>query len=146
MPVIPRLFSQLRLVTTVCSYARVYGSGPQAQDFAFEIGVCTSLTFPFIFYDANGQPVNGVPDANGICTFPDSSCGVSAINTDTGGRVGNCCSAAPESVVTGGNYMFLAFAFIFIPIFFIRKYLHEVWQKHPILEETIGDGENRTPR
>eukprot|EP00984_Skeletonema_dohrnii_P000584 scaffold189_cov124-Skeletonema_dohrnii-CCMP3373.AAC.5 len=115
----------------------VYGSGP--QDF-----VCTSLTFPFTFYDANGQPVNGVPDANGICTFPDSACGVNAINT--GGRVGNCCSAAPESVVTGGNYMFLAFAFIFIPIFFIRKYLHEVWQKHPILEETIGDGEHRTPR
>jgi len=42
--------------------------------------------------------------------------------------------------------MFVAFAFIFIPIFFIRKYMYEVWQKHPILEETIGDGENRTPR
>mmetsp|Transcript_24160 Transcript_24160/g.41111 ORF Transcript_24160/g.41111 Transcript_24160/m.41111 type:complete len:207 (-) Transcript_24160:436-1056(-) len=61
-------------------------------------------------------------------------------------KVVNCCSAAPESVVTGGNYMFLAFAFIFIPIFFIRKYVHEVWQEHPILEETIGDGEHRTPR
>eukprot|EP00985_Skeletonema_marinoi_P000703 scaffold246_cov181-Skeletonema_marinoi.AAC.5 len=143
LPVIPRLPSFTSASASGTAAATlVYGSCP--QDFAFEIGVCTSLTFPFTFYDAKGQPINGVPDANGICAFPDSRCGVNAINT--GGRVGNCCSAAPESVVTGGNYMFVAFAFIFIPIFFIRKYMYEVWQKHPILEETIGDGENRTPR
>lgn len=98
---------------------------------------CTSSSFPFTFYDANGQPVNGVSDAQGICTFPDSNCGVNSI--ETGGRVGNCCSPAPGSAVTGGNYMFIAFVFIFIPIFFIKMYLREVWEKHPILERTVGN-------
>jgi len=103
---------------------------------------CTSSSFPFTFYDANGQPVNGVSD-NGICIFPESNCGVDTIDT---GRVGNCCSPAPDSVVTGGDYMFIAFAFIFASVFFIKKYLSEVWEKHPILQETIGDGDHRTPR
>jgi hypothetical protein len=103
---------------------------------------CTSSSFPFTFYDANGQPVDGVSE-HGICIFPESNCGVDAIDT---GRVGNCCSPAPDSVVTGGNYMFIAFAFIFVPVFFIKKYLSDVWEMHPILEETIGDGDHRTPR
>lgn len=103
-----------------------------------EVDQCSSSSFPFTFYDANGQPVNGVPDDQGICIFRDSDCGL----TSTSGRVGSCCS--PTTYVTGGNYMFIGFAFIFIPILFIKMYLREVWEKHPILNETVGN--DRTPR
>jgi hypothetical protein len=40
--------------------------------------------------------------------------------------------------------MYIAFAYIFIQIYFIRKYLAEVWEKHPNLRNTVG--RDRTPR
>jgi len=64
-------------------------------------GECLSSSFPFTFFDADGQPVNGVPNDQGICTFPTSNCGL-----DTGGRVGQCCSQAEDTVTHGGYYMF----------------------------------------
>ena len=99
---------------------------------------CSSTSFPFTFYDSNGDPVNGVPTKEGLCYFPTSDCGV-----NTSGRAGSCCSASAGATSTGDNFMFIAFAFVFIPIFFIKKYLREVWAKHPILKDTIG--RDRTP-
>ena len=109
----------------------------QAANFV-DLDQCSSTSFPFTFYDANGEQVNGVPTNEGICYFPTSDCGV-----NTSGRAGSCCSAAAGTSSTGGNYMFIAFVFVFIPIFFIKKYLREVWSKHPILNDTIG--KDRTP-
>ena len=102
-------------------------------------GECSSSSFPFTFFDVHGQPVNGVPNDQGICTFPTSNCGL-----DTGGRVGQCCSQAEDTVTHGGYYMYIAFAYIFIQIYFIRKYLAEVWEKHPNLRNTVG--RDMTPR
>ena len=92
--------------------------------------ICSSETFPFIFYDSNQQPVDGTP-IDGICTFPNSDCGVNSSN-----NIDQCCK--PRSVVTGTNYMFIAFSLIFIPQFFIHKYFHAIYKKDPTLLDNVN--------
>ncbi|KAL7528201.1 hypothetical protein ACHAWF_002479 [Thalassiosira exigua] len=103
---------------------------------------CSPSPFPFTFYDAAGQTINGTLDDNGICYFPGSNCGMNAI---TGKGPHNCCVAtgAPGTIETGGNYMYIALALILIPVWFIHRWTDAVQEKHPALKETIG--RDRTP-
>ncbi|KAL3786188.1 hypothetical protein HJC23_001264 [Cyclotella cryptica] len=90
---------------------------------------CTSDAFPFVFYDDAGAPVDGVVNDQGICTFPTSSCGEG---------LPGCC--APKPYTTGTYYMFIAFAVIFIPKFFIRVYFKEIRERDPTLIEDVKFG------
>jgi len=105
--------STLLLITTLILISIHLIPIKAQEDTTTTNNICSSETFPFIFYDSNQQPVDGNP-VDGICTFPDSDCGINPSNTD------QCCK--PRSVVTGTNYMFIAFALIFIPQFFIHRY------------------------
>jgi hypothetical protein len=87
---------------------------------------CTSDSFPFIFYDEAGDPVDGVVNDNGICMFPNSVCGE--------GSPG-CCE--PKPYTTGAYYMFIAFAVIFVPKFFIHLYFKEIHERDPTLIEDV---------
>ncbi|KAL7519123.1 hypothetical protein ACHAWX_004703 [Stephanocyclus meneghinianus] len=90
---------------------------------------CTSDSFPFVFYDYAGEPVEGVINDQGICTFPTSSCGEG---------LPGCC--APKSFTTGTYYMFIAFTVIIIPKFFALAYFKEIRERDPTLIEVIKFG------
>ena len=93
--------------------------------------VCSNLSFPFTFYNVNGSVETGVFNDDGLCIFPTANCGSDVAIQD-------CCQALPELTNTGSNYMFIAFAFILIPIMYTR-YL----AKTP--EEREADRNNRVP-
>lgn len=117
------------LLITTSILISIHLISTKAQDATTTNNVCSSETFPFIFYDSNQQPVDGTP-IDGICTFPNSDCGINSSNT------GQCCK--PRSAVTGTNYMFIAFAFIFIPQFFIHRYFHAIHEKDPTLLNNVN--------
>ena len=62
--------------------------------------VCSNTTFPFIYFDVNGNEVSGEQDPSGQCVFPSSACS----STEQGSGTSNCCK--PARYTTGGNYMF----------------------------------------
>jgi len=78
-------------------------------------GACTSELFPFNYFDANGTAVSGVEGQNGLCTFPSADCGPDV-------PVYTCCQAKPELKATGGSYMFIAFAIIFLPLLYLKYF------------------------
>jgi hypothetical protein len=75
--------------------------------------VCSVESFPFDFFAPNGTRVPGELDPAGFCVFPDAAC--SPFDPVT-----TCCQAKSGVETTGDNYMFIAFAFIFAPTFFLR--------------------------
>jgi hypothetical protein len=75
--------------------------------------VCSNESFPFNFFAANGTQVSGILSSDGQCVFPEANCNLNA-------SVTSCCQAKSEFAVTGSNYMFIAFSFIFLPYFFVR--------------------------
>jgi hypothetical protein len=93
--------------------------------------VCSNASFPFTFYNVNRSVETGVFNDDGLCIFPTANCGSDVAIQD-------CCQALPELTITGSNYMFIAFAFILIPIVY-AKYL----AKTP--EERDADKHNRIP-
>jgi len=121
--------SILLLNTTLILVSIHFISTKAQEDTTTTNDICSSETFPFIFYDSNQQPVDGIP-VDGICTFPNSDCGINSSGT------GQCCK--PRSVVTGTNYMFIAFSLIFIPQFFIHRYFHAIYKKDPTLLDNVN--------
>ena len=92
--------------------------------------ICSSTgdtSFPFIFYDTMGNTVNGTlisaPTSTStststmnstVCIFPTANCGDVPTN--------NCCSLnynSPNDDFRVGNYyMFIAFSFMMVPLFY----------------------------
>ena len=97
-----------------------------------DASVCSNASFPFTFYNADGGVETGVLNSDGLCIFPTANCGNNV-------AVQDCCQALPELTNTGSNYMFIAFAFILIPIAYV-KYL----AKTP--EEREADRDKRVPK
>lgn len=75
--------------------------------------ICSSANFPFSFFAANGSTVDGMLDADGSCIFPTAAC-------SNANSVVECCIAKDSVSKTGSNYMFIAFAIIFIPLFWFK--------------------------
>lgn len=95
---------------------------------------CSIESFPFEFYGTNGSVVAGKSGANGQCIFPSSNCGV-----DTSIR--ECCQAKQSVSETGGNFMFIAFAIIFLPYFYLMYNRHQAIKKGYI---SRGDGDKKS--
>ena len=91
---------------------------------------CSSESFPFVFTDEAGNIVPG-EENDEICIFPSSSCGISS-----------CCE--PRSFTTGSNYMFIAFALIFLPEIFVRKYFHQIYERDPSLLDNVQSNKRPT--
>ena len=95
--------------------------------------VCSSkASFPFTFYNATGGVDTGVLNDDGLCIFPNANCASNVAIKD-------CCQALPELTKTGSNYMFIAFAFILLPIVY-AKYLAKTPQ------EREADRDKRIPQ
>lgn len=78
---------------------------------------CSVEAFPFSYFDANGSLVDGALNEAGVCIFETANCHPDAPTT-------SCCqpnlTSFPKLTTTGSNYMFIAFAIIFIPIVYIK--------------------------
>ncbi|VEU34278.1 unnamed protein product [Pseudo-nitzschia multistriata] len=101
--------------------------------------------FPFVFFDGDGEAVNGTAVATaggngtGSCFFPSATCSPE-------GRVSDCCGISPSAgVATGANYMFLAFAFFMAPLFWA---ISAIYGSMTPEEREISDqkDEERKPR
>jgi len=86
------------------------------------------------FYSADGSTVDGVLGSDGLCTFPEANCGPDV-------AVYSCCQAKDAYKQEGGNYMFIAFAVIFIPILYLKYFSKSAEERAAAAESE----EERTP-
>lgn len=77
-----------------------------------DTSICDAGTFPFYYYDADHNYVNGTFDNNGECIFPDANCGPNLLTKD-------CCDANKSE--TSYPQIFLALAILsFIPFVYMK--------------------------
>jgi hypothetical protein len=75
------------------------------------MSTCSSADFPFVFYDANKELVNGTLLDDGTCVFFDGNCDPSIPTKE-------CCDFNLDVFTgTGGSFMHIANAFIYFPLF-----------------------------
>mmetsp|Transcript_18901 Transcript_18901/g.41182 ORF Transcript_18901/g.41182 Transcript_18901/m.41182 type:complete len:686 (+) Transcript_18901:333-2390(+) len=82
---------------------------------------CSAELFPFTFYDSTGQNVSGIPNDEGLCIFPEANCAADA------GSI--CCEAKSEYTITGSNYMYIAFGFIFFLQFCYSYFFAKLYEE-----------------
>lgn len=77
--------------------------------------VCSISSFPFTYFDETRSPVSGNLTSDGTCIFPTANCGSLTV-------VHECCqkNTASLDMTTGGNYMYIAFAVIFLPLIYFK--------------------------
>lgn len=106
-----------------------------------ETGECSAELFPFTFYDSAGQNISGVLNDEGICIFPEANCGVDA---SAGGGDGKCCEAKSEYTVTGSNYMFIAFGFIFFLNWCYSYFFAKLFTESPFARAALEEMEEKS--
>lgn len=68
-----RAFLLVALISSAAATTRtneLHGTGAPSLGGRQLQNECSKDTFPFVFVDASGEPVNGVAGEDGICTFP----------------------------------------------------------------------------
>ena len=71
--------------------------------------------FPFQFFASNGTAIRGEIGSEGYCIFPDANCGLDS-------SIEDCCQAKDGLAETGSEYMYIAFAFIFLPYIYLNRF------------------------
>jgi len=102
------------------------------------MSTCSSADFPFVFYDATKELVNGTL-VDGACVFFEGNC-------DPSVSTKKCCDINGEVFTgTGANYMHIANCFIYLPLWWGMGALYKSMTKEE-REIYAAEEEERKPK